>query len=151
GNDPRVSLINSYLSKPAMERLFADADILLSLQRSEGFGLNLARAMARGIPLITTAFGGHLDFCSEDSAFLIPWTLTDVRIHGDEFYTSGKWADPDEAAAVNCLREVVRMVIERDSELDSRRERGRRTIAERFSREMLKRRIAKLLGVEYTT
>ena len=71
GSDQRIILHNAFIDKDALCGLYESADIFLSLQRAEGFGLNIAHALAIGLPVITTAFGGHLDFCNEETAFLV--------------------------------------------------------------------------------
>ena len=50
----------------------AAADIVLSLHRSEGFGLVLAEAMKLGKPVVATGWSGNMDFMDESSAALVP-------------------------------------------------------------------------------
>ncbi len=145
GHDSRIVILNRFMEAGELDGLFASADLMLSLQRSEGFGLNLAKALARGIPTITTGFGGHLDFCNPKTAWLVPWSMAPVSRSKDDFYTSGFWADPKESAAVTLLREVAEMIGERSVALAKKREKGRKTMADFFSREALRERIGGLL------
>jgi len=48
--------------------LVASCDIVLSLHRSEGFGLVLAAAMLLGRPVIVTVWSGNLTVMDADSA-----------------------------------------------------------------------------------
>lgn len=51
--------------------LYRGADLLCHPHRGEGFGLPLLEAMACGTPVLTTAFGGPLDFLDEDVGMLV--------------------------------------------------------------------------------
>jgi glycosyltransferase involved in cell wall biosynthesis len=145
GWDSRITVLNEFLSFEALEQLFANADVLLSLQRSEGFGLNIARALGIGLPVITTGWGGHLDFCKSQNSMLVPYQMKHVSLEGDHFYQEGVWADPDEKAAAKMLREVCLMVESADPVLTKMRKHGLKLMATNFSREALKKRIAERL------
>src|SRR5205823_2375524 len=47
------------------------ADCLISAHRSEGFGLNIAEAMALGKPVIATEYSGNPTFCNETNSLLV--------------------------------------------------------------------------------
>lgn len=146
GRNHWITIVDDFLSEQALSRLFLDADILLSLQRSEGFGLNLAKAQAYGIPIITTAYGGHLDFC-EDTAFLVGYKLEDVTRYNDPWYPEGHWAEPNEEEAVGLLRSVVEKVKSNCPVLTRRRLKGQQIIHSDFSDTALKDRLRERLAV----
>ena len=82
--------------------LMACADILLSLHRSEGFGLILAEALLLGIPVIATGWSGNLDFMDTDSAILVrPRMVPAIDPRGVYHAPNLLWAQPSlgEAAA----------------------------------------------------
>ncbi len=87
--------------------LLAACDVYLSLHRSEGFGLNLAEAMARARPVIATAWSGNVDFMNETCALLVPARLVPV-IDADGVYRmrGARWAEPDLDAAIAHLRRL---------------------------------------------
>ncbi|MDP6951759.1 MAG: glycosyltransferase, partial [Alphaproteobacteria bacterium] len=60
-----VRLMSDVLSADAMVGLIATADIILSLHRSEGFGLLPAQAMVLGKPTIATYWSGNMDYMAE--------------------------------------------------------------------------------------
>jgi glycosyltransferase involved in cell wall biosynthesis len=84
----------------------AAADIVLSLHRSEGFGLVPAEAMLLGRPVIATGWSGNMMFMDADSAALVEWRLvpTDDR---REVYYGSRWAEPDQRSAVAHLRHLA--------------------------------------------
>ncbi len=74
--------------------------------RGEGFGMPMLEAMATGLPVIVTDYGGHLDFCNDANSFLIhnrglvdsdPACFPNVR---------SQWADPDADHLIHLMREV---------------------------------------------
>ena len=84
------------------------ADIVLSLHRSEGFGLVPAEAMLLGRPVIATGWSGNLDFMDADSAVLIGARLIPaVDPRGIYQVPGAVWADPDPGQAVAALRRLA--------------------------------------------
>ena len=105
---PNAQVIDRDLSEPEMDGLIAEAEILLSLHRSEGFGLPLARAMAAGKAVIATSWSGNLEFMDGESAALVPYRL--VPVCDPQGIYAGReqvWAEPDMAAAISNLRRLV--------------------------------------------
>jgi len=132
GWDSRIRVVNEFLSESERDRLFASADVYLGLQRSEGFGLNLARSLGMGLPVITTGWSGLTDFCTSENSFLIPYALHRARDHESDYGGEGVWAEPDEDAAANCLAQASEMVTRGDERLRTMRESGRTLIDGRF-------------------
>ncbi|MDE2575722.1 MAG: glycosyltransferase family 4 protein [Rhodospirillales bacterium] len=78
------------------------ADIVMSLHRSEGFGLVPAEAMLLGRPVVATGWSGNMEFMDEASAALVGYRLVPARDERGVFEAPGAvWAEPDigEAAA----------------------------------------------------
>ena len=85
--------------------LTAAADIVLSLHRSEGFGLVPAEAMLLGRPVIATGWSGNMDFMDRDSAMLIDAKMIPAVDPRGVYQVPGAvWADPDPGQAVRALR-----------------------------------------------
>lgn len=103
----RVKAIHGTLSDLEMKSLIWLADCFVSLHRSEGFGLGLSEAMALGKPVIATAYSGNMDFCTEETACLIPYDLIPVRAREYPHWQNQRWADPDVEAATRAMRDLV--------------------------------------------
>ncbi len=106
GDAANIRLFNGVLSPDDRDRLVASADIILSLHRSEGFGLWLAEGMLAGKPVVATAWSGNMDFMTPKAAALIPARLVAVDDR-QGMYAGGRWADADLAAAEARLAELI--------------------------------------------
>jgi glycosyltransferase involved in cell wall biosynthesis len=102
-----VTVINGTLYDLEMKSLIWITDCFVSLHRSEGFGRGLSEAMALGKPVIATAYSGNMDFCSEETAFLVPYSLIGVRPGEYPHWRMQHWADPDVEIATKIMRELI--------------------------------------------
>ncbi len=88
--------------------LTASADIVLSLHRSEGFGLVPAEAMLLGRPVVATAWSGNMDFMDEQSAALVAYRLVPARdARGVYEVPDAVWAEPDIRHAADWLQRLA--------------------------------------------
>ena len=109
---PDIRLVCERYGDAEMQAFIAAFDVLISLHRSEGFGLTLAEAMAAGVAVIATAGSGNDDFMNAGNARLVPAALVPVRdadgpygcLEGDP---AQLWGDPDLAAAAQALRDLT--------------------------------------------
>ena len=62
-----------------MSGLMAAADIVLSLHRSEGFGLVPAEAMQLGKPVVATGWSGNMDFMNARNSAPVSYSLVPVQ------------------------------------------------------------------------
>ncbi len=81
------------------------ADIVLSLHRSEGFGLVVAEAMALGRCVIATDWSATTEFLDETCGLPVAYTLIPARDpRGIWEMPDTQWAEPDMDSAVHALR-----------------------------------------------
>jgi glycosyltransferase involved in cell wall biosynthesis len=105
---PNIRLIEGMLPEADMAGLMAAADIVISLHRSEGFGLVPAQAMALGKPVIATAWSGNLDFMNKNNSALISYALIPVHDPEGAFQAGDqKWADANVEEAAEWLRKLA--------------------------------------------
>jgi glycosyltransferase involved in cell wall biosynthesis len=116
-----VRLMTDWLTGARMAALVASCDIVLSLHRSEGFGLLPAQAMAAGKAVVATGWSGNLDFMSAGDSALVDYALVPVD-DSQGLYDGGRWAEPDVADAAAKLG----MLIE---DAEARRAMGKRAAA----------------------
>lgn len=104
--DPGIRLMTDSLSARDMAVLTASSDIVLSLHRSEGFGLLLAEAIWLGKPTLATGWSSNVEFMDPASSLLVDYAL--VPVEGDgAIYRAGRWAAADEADAARKLARLI--------------------------------------------
>jgi glycosyltransferase involved in cell wall biosynthesis len=105
---PAVRLITRALAEGEICALHRRGDCYVSLARGEGWGLGAFDAAAHGNPVVTTGFGGQLDYLG-DSRLLVRFEL--VPVHDPAGFPSyapdQRWAEPDVDHAASLLREVA--------------------------------------------
>ena len=97
---PSIVLLDEDAS---MESLYSACDVYASLHRCEGYGLTLAEAMLRGLPVVATGWSGNLEFMTCATSVLVPFRL--VRVRDPQRLYGGKslWAEPDLDMAATAL------------------------------------------------
>lgn len=104
--DPSIRLLTDNLSAQDMAVLTASSDIVLSLHRSEGYGLLLAEAIWLGKPTLATGWSSNVEFMDPASSRLVDYQL--VPVEGDGvIYRAGRWADADVADAAEKLARMI--------------------------------------------
>ena len=91
---PEIILINEDLNDSEIIWLYKSCDVLISPSRGEGFNLPVAEAMFFEIPVIVTGYGGHMDFCNENTASLIDYSFQKAKTHLNLF--NSYWAEPSQ-------------------------------------------------------
>lgn len=102
-----IVVIDATLSELEMKALIGLCDCFVSLHRCEGFGRGLSEAMALAKPVIATAYSGNMDFCTEVTARLAPYTLIPLREGDYPHWQDQHWADADVEAATRAMRDLV--------------------------------------------
>ena len=104
--DPTIRLMTENLSAEDMARLTASSDIVLSLHRSEGYGLLLAEAIWLGKPTLATGWSSNVEFMDPASSQLVDYTL--IAVEGDgAIYRAGRWAEADVQDAAAKLARMI--------------------------------------------
>jgi glycosyltransferase involved in cell wall biosynthesis len=84
------------------------ADIVLSLHRSEGFGLVPAEAALLGRAVVATDYSGTTDFLDASCSIPVPYRLVAARDPRGVFEAPGaEWAEADVSAAADALRRLA--------------------------------------------
>ena len=100
--DARIVVMNETLSYRDLLQLKAGSDCYISLHKSEGWGFGMIEAMNLGVPVVCTGYSGNMDFCSEDTVWLVDYDLHSLQQGEYIFVRDGsEWAEPrvDHAAA----------------------------------------------------
>jgi glycosyltransferase involved in cell wall biosynthesis len=106
GDARNVSIVTETLSHSERWALIKRANVVLSLHRSEGFGLVLAEAMLLGKPVVATGWSGNMDFMNHNNSVPVLWkpvppTDPQFRYHVPDV----TWAEPSiKDAAQNLVK-----------------------------------------------
>jgi glycosyltransferase involved in cell wall biosynthesis len=140
---PNIRLINVMLRPADMAGLIDASDIVLSLHRSEGFGLVPAEAMQLGKAVVATGWSGNMDFMNARNSAPVSYDLVPVQDPYDgAFIADGQlWAEANVEHAADWLRRLA-------AEPELRRRLGdnaRADIARQLSPESFARTVTNLL------
>jgi glycosyltransferase involved in cell wall biosynthesis len=85
-------------------KLYNAGNVFVSPTRAEAYNLGCIEALACGLPVITTNFGGQTDFVNESNGWIIGGELTEIK--HELLYEGIKWLTPD----VEELKRVMRNI-----------------------------------------
>jgi len=98
----RINIDNIHYSK--LVDLYNKADVFVMSTRAESFGIPGIEAMACGLPVITTNFGGQVDYCNEKNSWLVGGNL--VEMQQELMYEGIKWLTPNISEIRKAMREA---------------------------------------------
>ncbi|SFB04255.1 Glycosyl transferases group 1 [Poseidonocella pacifica] len=141
-NDDRIVLINETMQYEDLLRLKAGADAYISLHRSEGWGFGMIEAMNLNVPVICTGYSGNMEFCTEETAWLVDYEERLLEQGEYIFVRLGSfWAEPDVASASYQLRALYDDPVERERKAAAAYD----FIQSKFSKQAISQRYARRL------
>lgn len=106
-NYRNVYFIKENLTRREVGALLSAVDVLVSLHRSEGFGLVVAEAMALGKPVITTDWSATTEFTSEECACPVYYRMTRLEKSVGPYEKGNCWADADTDHAAAYMKRLA--------------------------------------------
>ena len=105
---PNIYLLHGSLSTEEMNKLYNHPKVksFISLTHGEGFGRPLLEASMVGLPVITSAWSGQLDFLSEKNSMLLSGELVPVpksQVWKDIIVKESKWFNVNEQQAYKAM------------------------------------------------
>ncbi|RKP57387.1 glycosyltransferase [Cohnella endophytica] len=70
-----IQIIARHINTKSLRSIYAQGHAFVLPTRGEGIGLPFLESMASGVPVITTGWGGHMDFLSSHNSFLVQYKL----------------------------------------------------------------------------
>lgn len=104
---PNVFYVTDNLSREEVESLIASVNVLVSLHRSEGFGLPLAEAMYLGTVAVATNWSANIEFMKQEGSELVVYKLIQLKKTIGPYRKGSRWADADVADAANRLKHLM--------------------------------------------
>ncbi|MDQ7783784.1 MAG: glycosyltransferase family 4 protein [Desulfomonilaceae bacterium] len=99
--------IDGAFDRSRIDALINACDCLVSLHRSEGFGLPIAEAMYLGKPVIATGYSGNMDFMNTENSFPVRFELIELDEDVGPFEKGSHWAEPDTEHAAEIMKRVA--------------------------------------------
>ena len=140
--DAPIEIIADTLDEAGMDALWQQYDCLLSLHRSEGFGLPVAEALSRAIPVIATRQGGILDFADDAGCFLVSGP---AAVAGTRYGPYPEWSGWIEPGLTEAGKHIIDVVTDYSQALQ-RASAGQSRIRHCLSPELVRRRFDAALG-----
>lgn len=112
-DDPRMEFVSGFMERQTLLEFLQRMDVFVLPSRGEGFGLCGLEAMATGLPLIATNWGGPADYLDDADGFPLSYRLVETNgIASNHVRYDGLWAEPDEEH----LRFLMRWLYEHPAE-----------------------------------
>ena len=107
-----IHLIDQHLSGQQMHAMHAVADCFVSLHSSEGYGLNILRPLLEGVPVISTLYGGNMEFQQHLpqrylDLFGVGYSLEELPQDYGPYTRGNRWAKPNVSQAAVAMRHAA--------------------------------------------
>jgi len=111
-NLPNIYLLHGSLSEEEMNKLYNHPKVksFVSLTHGEGFGRPMLEASMVGLPVITSAWSGHMDFLSQSDSMLLGGELIKVpksQHWKDIIIPESQWFNVNEQQAYKAMNYCV--------------------------------------------
>jgi glycosyltransferase involved in cell wall biosynthesis len=127
--NPRCLVLRKNMEANELAGLVRAVDCYVSPHRTEGFGLTVAEAMALGVPVIATDYGGTADFVTEEVGFPLSYRLVEIDQDYGPYAKGAIWPEPSREH----LQELLRRVVANPSAAAARGERARARMLKDYS------------------
>jgi len=102
---PEIVVDTANYKYEALNNLYNQADIFVSTTRAEGFNLPCIEAMACGLPIITSNFGGQTDYIEDgNQGILVGGELEEIK--HELQYEGNSWLTPNIKEIQTAMRKL---------------------------------------------
>jgi glycosyltransferase involved in cell wall biosynthesis len=132
--EPPLLCIGEDLHADEMARFYRSGNAYVMPSRGEGWGIPAMEAMASGLPVIATAWGGQLDYMDDETALLVrckPAPVSAEACRENAGFAGQMWAEPDLAD----LRQKMRLAKDQPGVAQPKAAAAQRRVREKYSRE----------------
>ncbi len=143
---PKIILLSRVIPPWQVPSLYRAADCYVLPTRGEGWNHPALEASACGVPVITTAWSGHLTFLNEANSYLIPIQglepVPQFGVPNDAVYAGSHWAVP----SLIETRRLMRRVFTHREEARAKARRARSEIIDNWTWEKSARQVLERLS-----
>ena len=135
--------VDRSLADTEMASLYAAADAFVLPSRAEGWGRPFMEAMAMGVPVIGTGWGGQMDFMNASNSYLLPYRLVAAEQEFEAFSMGGHmWAEVEPGS----LQSGMRHILENSGDAQSRAKSGQAFVRRSYSEEAVMAKASEVLN-----
>ena len=103
-DSPKIGVCADNMKYEDLPNLYNDCDVFVAPTRAEAFNIPCLEALSCGKPVITSNFGGQIDFCNDKNGWIIGGELKTVE--HELMYEEVKWLTPDITELRKAMREA---------------------------------------------
>ena len=132
--EPPLLCVGEDLHADEMARFYRSGNAYVMPSRGEGWGIPAMEAMASGLPVIATAWGGQMDYMDDETALLVrcrPAPVSADACRENARFAGQMWVEPDLAD----LRKKMRLAKDEPAVAQSKAAAAQRRVREKYSRE----------------
>lgn len=131
GSHAPIIVVPPVKDAPELAKIYRSADCFVLPTRGESWGLPLLESMACGVPVITTNWGGSLEFVNNDVGWLIDVEKMELPNDGPFFkpLAGNEWALPSEKH----LQELMRYAFEHKDECKKKGDKAYEVADEKYT------------------
>jgi glycosyltransferase involved in cell wall biosynthesis len=107
GDAKNIHLVAEKLDRQRTYDLLSVCDSVVSLHRSEGFGLVLAEAMYLGKPVVATGWSGNMEFMTPSNSCLVDYRPVVLDRDIGPYERGQVWAEPDLDCAAELMKQLA--------------------------------------------
>ncbi|VVM08304.1 hypothetical protein MAMT_02272 [Methylacidimicrobium tartarophylax] len=111
---PDVRFCRLRIPRARMLGLLHASTALVSLHSSEGFGLPIAEMLSLGKPVVATAYGGNMDYCTAENTRLVGYRVVPIARDFRVYRKGALWAEPLWEEAVPYLQAIYQEWLQGD-------------------------------------
>ena len=109
---PTIQLMNGPIGQQELLQLYRSADLYISTDRANGWGMPVMESMACGVPSMAIDWSGGTEFLNANNGYPIPvdgsLEACDARlVEQNDIYRGQKWATVEPRTVVDVMRSAV--------------------------------------------